>query len=79
MENKEKPESEDTCCSKSEGRCGCGSCGSRRGSCAAGLVIGALVLLLLGGVIGYLMGSSHCGGPRMGAMCPYTMPASPAK
>lgn len=53
---------EEKCCSK--GGCG-GHCG-----CGAKMIL-AVVLLLLGGIIGYLMGS-HCGLHR-GMGCPYSM------
>jgi len=75
--DKEKKE----CCeSGSEGGCGCG-CGS---SCNTGKAIIALILLLVGGAIGYLMGG-HCSmkkmcGPKgMGMMadCPMSAPQAP--
>ena len=67
MENEKKPEG--SCCSNQ----GCGSCGCRCGV----KLIAAVVLLLLGGVIGYLMGS-HCA-RRMAMACPMEMPMRPAK
>jgi hypothetical protein len=51
-------------------------CCSGHGRCCGGKMIGALILLLLGGVIGYLVGG-HCSGYKAG--CPYTsMMSAPA-
>jgi len=66
MDKDKKVEGEEACCSG-------GSCGS---GCGCGIrVIAAVVLLLLGGIIGYLMGA-HCGYHKY-AGCPFTM-ANPA-
>jgi hypothetical protein len=72
----------ESCCSSSGG-CGCGGC------CVAGKALIALILLLIGGFIGYLLGGSHCGmkkGCMMmgmgGAGCPMSAPqhdAPPSK
>ncbi len=57
---------------KEDGSCGKGGCGLHCGCCACKAIKG-LVLLLIGGVIGY--GIGHCGhGHRM--MCPVTTAAS---
>jgi hypothetical protein len=58
--DKDKKDSEE-CCSS-------GGCGSGCGGCGAKMVM-AIVLLLVGGIIGYLMGV-HCGMHRMGMGCP---------
>lgn len=50
---------------KEDGSCGKGGCGIRCGCCAC-KAIKALVLLLVGGIVGYCVG--HCRGPRMCAM-----------
>jgi hypothetical protein len=58
-----KEESGKGCSCGSGGGCGCGS-GCR---CCGGKAIKALVLLLVGGILGYLVGG-HCAGYR--SMCP---------
>lgn len=73
MNEQKKNSAEDACCS--EGGCG-------KGCRCAGLGIGALVLLLIGGIIGYLIAGS-CRASKLcppGTPCPYsqTSPA-PAK
>ena len=55
--------------SEKEGCCSGGGC-----RCRGGKLVKALVLLLLGGVIGYLAGA-HCSGFKGG--CPYTNMMSP--
>lgn len=83
MDNKEeKIEKEEGCCQSSGGGCGCGGggggCGDSGGGCGGGGCAGhksccagksalVLVLLLVGGLIGYAMG--HCSARR--SMCAY--------
>lgn len=59
---------------KDEGSCGKGGCGLHCGCCACKAIKG-LVLLLIGGVIGYCVGHCHHG-RRM--MCPVEA-AAPAQ
>jgi hypothetical protein len=67
-------EAKKSCCSGSCGGCGCGK-----------KVIGALVLVILGWICGFLMGSGGlCHKPKgaypMSAMsCPMSPPAAPMK
>ncbi len=72
MENKEEGSEKKGCCGSS----GCG-CGGHR--CCGGKTALALVLLLIGGLIGF--GIGHCHSYRMG--CPYTShmeaPVTPGK
>jgi hypothetical protein len=68
---------EEGCCESSGGGCGCGGggCGGGCGhgkSCCAGKTAFALVLLIIGGLIGY--GIGHCG-YRHGGYCPMAMSA----
>jgi len=61
---------------QSEGSC----CGSKSGGRCCGKYIVALVLLLVGGLIGYMCGK--CCSAGKGAMCPVagmSAPATPAK
>jgi len=76
MDKKEEGSEKEGCCGSS-GSCGCG--GHR---CCGGRAALALVLLLIGGLIGF--GIGHCHSARYGG-CPYTMgshmetPATPTK
>jgi hypothetical protein len=65
MENDKKKEKdgEESCCSSGHGCGGCGGCGCR--------AILAVLLLLVGGLIGYVMGT-HCGMHRY-MSCPMGM------
>jgi len=71
MDDKDKKIEGESCCSTKGCGSGCGGCGSK--------MIMALVLLLLGGVIGYLMGA-HCrmGRGMMGCPMSTTMMMQPS-
>ncbi len=62
MDKKDEKGDKESCCT-SESGCGCG----RR--CCGGKAALVLVLLLIGGLIGY--GIGHCGGGRW-AHCPFS-------
>ena len=68
MEEKDKKEE---CCETSGGGCGSGGCGK---GCCAGKAAFALILLLIGGLIGFALGrGSFC--HKMMASCPMGMGA----
>jgi hypothetical protein len=64
MENQDAKTEKESCCSSGKG-CGCGK------GCCAGKAAFALILLLIGGLIGYFVG--HCGMHR--GYCPMPMSA----
>ena len=66
MENKDPNDKKEECCASSGGGCGCGP-----KSCCAGKMAFALVLLLIGGLIGYFVGHCHRGMMN----CPMAMSA----
>ena len=68
-ENEQKMQKDEGCSCGSRGSCGC-HCGIK--------VIMAIVLLLLGGVIGFLMGKSCMGRYGYASMCPMPI-ATPSK
>ena len=57
---------------KEEGKSGCCGSGSEK-CCCCGKAVKALILLLVGGLIGYFIG--HCGGMKRG--CPVGMMTAP--
>jgi len=80
----EKAKEGESCCSKESSNCGCGKsgcgCGSGK-SCCGSKALCVLIVLLVGGALGYLFGE-RCGmskchmGPS--AMCPMSsMPVAP--
>ena len=76
MEKEQGSEKEECC---SGGGCGCG-CGG--GGCRGAKAIVALIILLLGGVLGYLLGTVHmckhmmCKSMMMSS-CPMSAPQTP--
>jgi len=75
MENEGQKNDKESCCESSGKGCGCGK------GCCAGKAAFALVLLLIGGIIGYFMG--HCHACRMmrcsmGMSAPVTTPVNAA-
>ncbi len=66
MDQKEDKSGKESCCETSSGSCGCGG----KKSCCGGKAALALVLLLIGGLVGY--GIGHCHAGRMA--CHYGAP-----
>ena len=74
----EKEHGEGKECCKSDSECECGCSGK---SCCSGKAIVALILLLVGGVLGYVLGNCHSmkhGYMMKGMMnCPMGAPMTP--